>query len=219
MAALKPDAVFLVIAPFDLNRTDPDFDADRNVLAKPAAPHEAGWTWTDMRLALRESRVLFMAQHFMLNNEKFFLRAFEDYADPFDVSRVPTPPVVEKRFQQIDTRIAHVADYAHRAGAQCFLIALPNRVECALISKKIHLPHMDAYIFSRRMEALALKHGIAYIDMIPDIEKTPNAEKLFYSVDGHPEAGANVLMAHAIVEYFRPRGDLCPPTSELQAKY
>jgi hypothetical protein len=209
MAGLRPDAVFVIIAPFDLNRTDEQLATKKEVKQSLVKP-EAGWTWTDVRLALRESRFLYMAQHYMLEDEKLFLRAFEGYADPSDPSRIPTPPLVEQRFERMDARLEAVATFAHSAGAQTFVIALPNRAQAALISKGIQLPKMDAYVFANRMKTMALKHGLNYIDVVPALQKTPNAEKLFYAVDGHPGAGANLLMSNAIVQYFQARGGLCP---------
>jgi len=208
MAALKPDAVFLIVAPFDLSRAGGQGE-EEGAVPKKANEVKTGWTWTDARLALRESRVLYMAQHFLLNDEKFFLHAFEEYADPNDASRTPTPPLVEQRFGLMEERVAKAVEYARPAGAEVFMVALPNRVQCALISKRIRLPHMDPYIFNSRMKEIALRHEVNYIDLIPDLERTPNAERLFYSVDGHPAAGAHSLMASAIVHYFRKRGGLC----------
>jgi hypothetical protein len=199
---LKPDAVIYLVVPFDLNRMDfIHTETPKNFMAPPPAK-EAGWTWTDLRVEARESRVLIVAQHFLLRDEHFFLRAFENYADPFDVARQPAPPLVEMRFERMNTLVGKLADRMHAAKIPCFMIALPNRVECALISKKICLPHMDAYVFPRRMEVIARENGLDYIDMMPPIQKTPNAESMFYAVDGHPTGSAHALMARTVVEYF-----------------
>ncbi len=193
MAALKPDAVFLVIAPFDLARTEATpFRAQRAIAGR--APEAAGLDWTQVRLFLRESRFLFMVQHFMLDDQKFFLRAFENYADPVDPSRSPVPPEGEKRFELMNTRVQHFAEAAHATGAKAYLIALPNRAQCALVGDNIQIPHLDPFIFSNRLREMADKAGINYIDVIPILKNTPKAEKLFYAVDGHPGAGANHLM-------------------------
>jgi hypothetical protein len=206
--SLKPDAVFYIVMPFDLNRMDYIESArPKNFVAPPPAK-KTSWTWTDVRLAARASRFLFMEQHFMLRDQNFFLRAFENYADPFDVSRKPTPPLVERRFARMDMLVGRSADRVHAAGIPCFMLAVPNRVEAALISKNIQVPQMDAYIFPRRMEEIAQKHGVGYIDVVPDLRKTLNAEQLFYAVDGHPTGAAHALLASAVVDYFRHRGSL-----------
>ena len=199
MLSLKPDAVFYLVLPSEL-------DAKQFVVSP--VTKKTSWTWTGVRVAARESRFLFMVQHFMLQDENFFLRAFENYADPLDVSREPTPPLVERRFAQMDMVVGRLADRAHAAGVPCFMLAVPNRLEATLISKNIQLPQIDAYIFPRRMEEIAKKHSVGYFDVVPDLQKTPNAEQLFYPVDGHPTGGAHALLASAVVDYFRHRGSL-----------
>jgi hypothetical protein len=205
MLALKPDAVLYVLMPFDLNRMDHSqlVQQDDAVTASMKRPW---WTWTDVRLKARESRFLFMAQHFMLRDEKFFLHAYGDYADPFDVSRQPTPPVVERRFAQMDRLVGRLAERLHAAGIPLYMLAVPNRVEAALISGNFTVPETDPYVFPNRMEKIAQKHGVGYIDLIPYFKNSPNAENLFYAVDGHPTAGVHRLMSSAVVDYFRNRG-------------
>ena len=194
LLALKPDAVLYVLMPADLNHMDHSQGAQQD--DPDSAPMKRPrWTWTDVRLKARESRFLFMAQHFMLRDEKFFLHAYEDYADPYDVSRQPTPPAVERRF----------AECLHAAGVPLYMLAVPNRVEAALISGNFSVPETDPYVFPSRMEKIAQKHEVGYIDVIPYFKNAPNAENLFYAVDGHPTAGVHRLMSSAVVDYFRNR--------------
>jgi hypothetical protein len=73
LLALKPDAVLYVLMPSDLNHMDHSQGAG----AQQDDPDSASmkrpwWTWTDVRVKTRESRFLFMAQHFLLRDEKFF---------------------------------------------------------------------------------------------------------------------------------------------------
>jgi hypothetical protein len=212
MRSLRPDAVFFVVVPFDLNRMDYLQSVRGSKDAALPARKMTGWTWTDVRLALRESRFFYMAQHFLLRDENFFLRAFENYADPFDISRKPASPMVLQRLARMDMMVGKLADYSHAAGIPCYMLALPNRVESALISRNVEMPGMDAYVFPERMKEIAQRHGMGYIDMVPELRKTPNAEKLFYPVDGHPNGDAHALMARAVLAYFRQRGStVCGP--------
>jgi hypothetical protein len=97
-----------------------------------------------------------------------------------------------------------------------YMLAVPNRVEAALISGNFSVPQSDPYMFPNRMEKIAQKHGVGYIDVIPYFQNNPNAENLFYAVDGHPTAGVHRLMSSAVVEYFRNRhGEIeSPQTAE-----
>jgi hypothetical protein len=212
MVSLKPDAVFYMLVPFDLVRMDfiQAAQRDRGSALPPA--RRTFWTWTDVREIVGKSRFLFIAQHYLLRDENFSLRAFQRFADPLDVSREPTPPLLEQRFARMEMMVGKLADRAHAAGVPCYMLAIPNRTEAALMSKNIYVPHMDVYIFPRRMREIAQKHGVEYIDVVPAIEKTRNAEELFYPVDGHPTGAFHELLAGVVVDYFRHRGSLAAPT-------
>jgi hypothetical protein len=147
--------------------------------------------------------MLFLAQHFLLQNGDFLVRTFQNFASPLDVSRQPTPPLVEDRIERLDKQVGKLADRAHTAGIPCFMLALPNNVQAALISRNLQVPGMDALTFVRRMRRIADQHGMAYIDVVPEIQKTPTAEHLYYPVDGHPTGAAHAMLAKVVADYFR----------------
>jgi hypothetical protein len=219
MISLKPDAVFYMVMPFDLVRMDRIQSAqpDNAVAAPPAK--KTSWTWTDVREIVGESRLLFIAQHFLLlRDENFMLRAFREFADPLDVSRQPTPPLVEQRFARLDMMVGKLAARVHAEGVPCYMIAIPSRMEAALISRHLQVAHMDVYIFTRRMQEIAQKHGVEYIDVVPALQTRPNAEELYYPVDGHPTGLFNELLASVVVNYFRHRGSLAEPVAAAVKK-
>jgi hypothetical protein len=218
MVLLKPDAVFYMVMPFDLVRMDRIQSAqpDNGIPLRPVK--KTSWTWADVRDIVGESRLLFMAQHFLLRDENFSLHAFESFADPLDVSREPTPALVEQRFARMDMVVGRLADRIHAVGIPCYMLALPNRAEAQLISNNIQITHMDAYIFPNRMREIAQRHDIEYIDIVPALQKTPNAQELYYPVDGHPTGRFNELLARVVVDYFRHRGGLGEPTATAANK-
>jgi hypothetical protein len=207
--SLTPDAVFLVLTPFDLNRMD-TLQAYRTKQTGLPVEQKPIWTWTDMRLFVRQSRACYMAQHFLLRDQSFFFRSFARYADPFDVSRVPSPPLVQERVARMDMMVKRLTGALDDAHVPSYMLALPNRIEAGLISANVAVPGMDAYAFPKRMREVAERHGMNYIDLVPDVRATPKSEELFYAVDGHANAGANALMSRAIVRYFSQCGSLCP---------
>jgi hypothetical protein len=209
--ALKPDAIFYFVMPFDLLR----MDRLESIQSPGSAPATAAvmkvGAWTRVRHLVASSRLAYMAQHFLVQDESFLLHAVENYGDPLDVSREPTPALTEKRFTLQDMIISKLADRARAAGVPCFLIAIPNRAEAVMIRSNAHLPHLDAYIFPNRMEDIAQKNHIAYIDLLPYLKKAPNAADLYYPVDGHPTGSFHQLLTRALVDYFRKAGSLSEP--------
>jgi hypothetical protein len=206
--SLKPDAVFYFVMPFDLARMDRlDILHDPNAAPATAEAMEVG-AWTKVRHALANSRLVYMVQHFLLADESFLLRAVQNYGDPLDVSRVPTPPQTEKRLELLELLVGKLEDRARSRNVPCFMIAIPNRVETALIRSNAQVPHMDPYVFPRRMEAIARRHGVGYIDLLPYLKSAPDATDLYYRVDGHPTGNFHKLLTEALIDYFGKRGAL-----------
>jgi hypothetical protein len=67
------------------------------------------------------------------------------------------------------------------------------------------------------MQAIALKHGMAYIDLLSDLKNAPNAADLYYRVDGHPTGSFHELLTRVLVNYFKKWGSLSAPLSEASA--
>jgi hypothetical protein len=217
MLSLNPDAVFFVVMPFDLARMD-RLESELPPGSGPVSSVNLKvGTWTKVRHLLANSRFIYMVQHFLLADESFLLRAVQNYGDPLDVSRQPTPPLAEKRFALLDTLVGKMVDRARAAHVPCFMIAIPNRVETAMIRSNAQIPHMDPYIFPLRMQAIAQKHGMGYIDLLPGLKNAPNAEELYYRVDGHPTGSFHELLTHILVEYFRKSDSLSVPSGSLGA--
>lgn len=213
MLSLNPDAIFYIVMPFDLIRMD-RLEGEQPPGAGPVSPAKLNvGTWIKVRHLLANSRVVYMTQHFLLADESFLLHALQDYADPLDVSRQPTPPLGQKRFALFDMIAGKLAARAREAHVPCFMIAIPNRAETALIAWNAQIPHMDPYIFPQRMQAIAEEHGMAYIDLVPYLKNTPHAEELYYRVNGHPTGSFHELLTRILVDYFKKRGSVSVPAT------
>jgi hypothetical protein len=80
-------------------------------------------------------------------------------------------------------------------------------LQAALIGRKTDIPGVDPLAFPHRMAEIARASGAQTIDMVPEFERTPHPERAFYAVDGHLNAFGNQMVANALVDYFRQRGD------------
>jgi len=215
MLSLKPDAIFYVVMPFDVARMDAlESEQPQGASQVSSAKLNVG-AWTKVRHLLANSRVVYMGQHFLLADQSFLLHAVQNYGDPLDVSRQPTPPSGEKRFALLDMIVGKLADRAREAHVPCFMIAIPNRVETAMIRSNAQIPHMNPYIFPQRMQAIAQTHGMAYIDLLAYLRNAPNATDLYYRVDGHPTGSFHELLTRVLVDYFREWGSLSAPISDV----
>ena len=199
--ALRPDAVLLVLSPYDvLNFQSTTQEAAKRPLAfakdRPKT-EETGSLLSRLRLLSRDSRALLIAQHFMLQDRDFFVHAYQVGGEA-DALRVPLAPLVQDKYAQMGHELTLMgAEFATR-GIPLLLVPVPNRIQAALISARSELPGVDAWSFSREMRALAERAHIGFVDTFSAFANTPNAERLYYAVDGHLTAKANAVLATAI---------------------
>jgi len=85
------------------------------------------------------------------------------------------------------------------AGVPLIIVPVPSRVEAALLSSPQLPPQVDPYAFGREIEAIASKHGAGYLDLMKPISDIPNAENLYYTVDGHVAADGHKVIAEELV--------------------
>jgi hypothetical protein len=204
--ALNPDVVLYPVVPYDLSeQTQP------NVLPRhqaqpaagnpnaPAAPAEpAVSTLNRLEHFIIQSRTLLVAQHFLFENKDAYIRAYMMYGDKADYLRQPFTPAWQKRFADFDATIGDIAQRLHAAGVPLVIVAVPSRAEAALLSSPQLPAHVDPFAFGRAIEAIATKHGAAYVDLMGPISRIPNAQNLYYPVDGHLTSEGHKVIAEAV---------------------
>jgi hypothetical protein len=209
---LEPDVVVMALHPFDMNGfldKMPEGGAAGRADA-PGAPAATRATdrqtrlslLTRLRLLSRESRALLIAQHFMLMNDDFLLRAYQLRQEE-DVLRTPPSAAFVRRYQQLEEVIRVLATTLRARGVPLVLLPVPNRIEAALISDRVTLPDVDPWAFSSQLQAIGARTGVRVVDVFARFAARPHAERLFYAVDGHPTGDANALLADVLVRTLK----------------
>jgi lysophospholipase L1-like esterase len=152
---------------------------------------------TRLRLISRESRALLIAQHFMLVNDAFLMRAYQ-LGQEEDALRTPSSPAFQRRYTRLETVIRGLATTLGARGVPLVIVPVPNRIEAALVSDRVTLPRVDPMAFSRELHAIGARTGVPVADVFPRFAAHLHAERLFYAVDGHPSGDANALIAAAL---------------------
>ncbi len=200
---LQPDGVFLVLLPFDLTTFNavPEPNAKYPGEANRKQPH-----WFNLARFARSIRLFFMAQHFMMEDPEFAEWTFLTYNNPDDAAHLPPSPLVQQRFQRLGVLLRRLADGFRDRGIPLFVIPLPNRLQAVLIRRNSELPGVDATAFPRRVAELSRDAGAQFIDVVPELKRAPDVEKLYYPVDGHPTGAGHQFVAQSVLDYFRSRG-------------
>jgi hypothetical protein len=201
--SLQPDVVLYLVTPFDLEQKIlPGELAERDnptrISPTPAAKLAAN-PLRDFEHLLIQSRTVLVAQHFIFQNRETFIRVFMVYRDRADFLRQPFTAAWQQRFADFDVIIGSVAEKVRAAGVPLIIVPVPSRVEAALLSSPQLPPQVDPYAFGREIEAIASKHGAGYLDLMKPISDIPNAENLYYTVDGHVAADGHKVIAEELV--------------------
>ncbi|HEY0703141.1 MAG TPA: SGNH/GDSL hydrolase family protein [Candidatus Acidoferrales bacterium] len=200
---LKPDVVLYLVAPFDLEKQiDPTTLAERDAPARTSAAPAATLALSPMKRFEQEvikGRSVLVAEHFLFENKETFLRAYLLYGDKADFLRQPFTAAWEKRFADMDLLIGGMADKLRTAGVPLLVVAVPSRAESALLGSHQLPANVDPLAFGRAIAAIAAKHGAGYVDVIGAFSEIPDAQNMYYVVDGHVAAAGQAVMAQAIV--------------------
>jgi len=200
VAGLKPDAVILVFAPYDLlsfsGKTDGDSTEQAAAAPLRRTPTDKGLL-SSLRLMSRESRALIIAQHYMLENENLLYRAYQ-LSEGDDALHVPLSAAYVERYANFERLLAKLASRLRSEDIPLVVVPAPNRIQAALISNHVSLPNVDAWAFAQAVKTIGERNRVLVADAFAVFANSSHAERLYYAVDGHMTGGANALLAIAI---------------------
>ncbi len=197
---LRPDQVVLVLAPFDLDAELRDGDPVR-VTPNAADPTMlTGGLQQRVFGALKQSRTLTVAQHFLFQNPSVYLPLYLRYGDKADFLRQPFSPNWQKRLRHFDALMGQLANQAHASGVPLTFAFIPQEAQIALMAGRRVPPGIDPSALQAALRAIAGRWGVGFIDasLMLLTQRTP--ERLYYQVDGHLSGRGQPLAAAAIAQ-------------------
>jgi hypothetical protein len=141
---------------------------------------------------------VFVAQHFIFQNRETYLQVMSGPTD--DYLRQPPTAAWQRRFAKFDVILGNMADKLKAAGVPLIVIPVPSRKEAALFGTRQLPPHIDPFAFSRQIETIASSHGAEYVNLTGPFSHIPNAERLFYVANAHPNSDAQPVISHSLVQ-------------------
>jgi hypothetical protein len=197
--ALHPNAVLLVVTPFDLQTGIEEDDPAQKQKAAAVSP-----LGTRARLfnALKESRAFVVAQHFHFQDMAVYLPLYLSYGDKADFLRSPFTAPWQVRLRRLDAAVSEMSRRAHDAGASLVLAFVPQEAELALMARGHLPPGVDPAALPRAVAAIAARHGVNFVDTSAALKAQPQPEKLYYQVDGHLSGAGQPLAAAPIATLF-----------------
>ncbi|HEY3919325.1 MAG TPA: SGNH/GDSL hydrolase family protein [Stellaceae bacterium] len=181
---LHPNAVVLILAPFDLEDLTAAAATDAPT-AIPAAEPPAGFA-KHVFDELKDSRALTVAQHFLFRNLNVYLSLYLRYGDKADFLRSPFTPKWQERLQALDTIVAGLSARAQRAGVPLTLAYVPQEAQVALMAPGRTAPAgVNPAALPAAIAQIAARHNAIFVDSSLALRTHPAPERLYYQVDGH----------------------------------
>lgn len=109
--------------------------------------------------------------------------------------RAQPSPEWQAHLRAFEHSAVDVERMASAAGVPLVAVLVPNRAQAAMISMGKWPPGFDPYTIDRELRFIITSHGGIYIDILPDFGAIPNAERHYYPLDGHPDAGGHAIIA------------------------
>ena len=196
---LRPDAVLLVLTPFDLETGIMEEEEDLTP-AGPVVNHLGLRGRLFMRL--KESRAFMMAQHFHFRDMAVYLPLYLNYGDKADYLRPPFTPPWQERLRRLDERLTLWSERAHAAGVPLAIALIPQEAQLVLMAQTAPPAGIDPYALPKAIAAIAARHDVGFVDTSDLLKTHASPELLYYQVDGHLSGAGQPLAAESIARWF-----------------
>jgi hypothetical protein len=204
--AQKPDMALWVLTPADIGEGE-------FVFAENAA--ESGGLrakiWSKLKEALttnsimdrvrnhvERSRTGLMLQHFLYENESEsqYVTSYLMGADRVTgFLRSNMSPEWRTHLADFEVRSKEIAAKSADAGVTFVAVFLPNRPQSAMIAMGTWPAGYDPYALNRELQAIIVKQGGIFVDVLPGFRSIANPEQYYLPVDGHPTADAHAIFS------------------------
>jgi hypothetical protein len=193
--ALNPDAVLLLVTPWDI---ETELSVEPPKIARQAEPAGFGGRQKQISVLLQQSRAVTIMEHFLFRNRAFYVPAYLHYGDKADYLRPPFTPAWRARLRKYDELIGQLTDMARAAGVPLMLSFVPAPATMVMMTEPQPPPGIDPYAFIRAISDIAEHHGAAFVDTSPALREHGQPERLYYQVDGHLSGLGQPIAAQSI---------------------
>jgi hypothetical protein len=205
--ALKPDLVLVAVTPIDLDHMDPSEVAnpdkpmpavvDQVQLRHKLDPHNP---LNGMQDFVEHSSAGVATLHFLFQNPATFIRMYLLSGEHAGYLRTTLSPVWDGRLKACDIVFAEIAEKARNANVPVALVEVPSFAQASLVSMNSIPSGLDPYAINERLRQISERHGIQFIDVLDAFRHGPEANKLFYVVDGHLNGAGSALVSNALAQ-------------------
>jgi hypothetical protein len=220
--AAKPDMILWVLDPYSIQHasmveSDPGLPTRHGTtkrMLKAALSRNS--TWEKLRdlgaaaryginAALHQLTVLqtqFLLRHLIYQDQSLYVASCLRSDVYFDYLKSDLTPTWNGYLEHSEVSLAEVSARARAAGVTLAVVLVPERAQAAMISMGKWQPGYDPYKLGDAVRAMVTTHGGIYLDILPEFRSIPNPERLYFPVDGHPNAQGHAILAGLLARHL-----------------
>ena len=145
---------------------------------------------------------VFLMEHLLYENQTEYVSRYVSADDETEFLRSRPDSAWRLRLQMFDYYVADIMARAKKAGVPIYVVVLPPRIEATLISRGEWPAALDPYKFGEEVRSIVESHGARYLDLLHGFRSIRNAERYYYAVDGHPNAGGQAIFGSLLLKAF-----------------
>jgi hypothetical protein len=211
--AAEPDLILWILTPLDISRGAAVAVSrlNRDGEAEYGFPEKV---WRRFQLALASKSIegtaadllipvktAYMLRHFLYESHSETVKSVLRGSDA-DVGylRSKLSASWQSLLGQFERDAADIARQANAAGVPLVATLVPERGQAAILSAGGWPDGFDPYELSRKLRSIIVRQGGTYIDILPDFRRLPQAELLYFPMDGHPNAAGHAAISSLLAK-------------------
>jgi len=197
---LKPQAILLMFVSHDLLSLTANAPANAAELDAPVKQE-----YSPLRRlvsAVRSSRAVTVAQHFIVRNPALYIPLYLKNGDTSDFLRLPFTQLWRERLEAFSVLLGRLSEITRAAGVPLAMVYVPQEAQSMLAQQSSFLPDIDPFALGAAVGKLADKYDIVYHDATADFSVLSNPQDAYYAVDGHISGAGQVIIGDNLARLF-----------------
>jgi hypothetical protein len=106
----------------------------------------------------------------------------------------------QQRYRNFEVDFSDIAAQAESAHIPLVVTLLPTRPQSAMIALSAPPAGFDPLLIDSRIRSLAIRNGLTFVPIVPDLHNYPNPQLGFYPAEGHPNARGHEMFTEILAK-------------------
>ena len=212
--AAKPDMILWILTPGDIegaslvvfsSNAESSFQRSLSLPERAWLHMKSAFTSESFEAAASElfnrTRTALLLRHFLYQSQSQYVTAYQMVSDEEGGFLKASPSASwREHLKQFDGDAADMEGRAEAAGVPFVAVLVPIRAQVTMIAMDKWPAKYDPFGLDNQLRSIITSHGGIYLDILPDYREIPNADRGYFSVDGHPNAEGHATISRVIAK-------------------